>query len=67
MTACVRRSSSGASSRNVYGCDERMPRANADGSGVSTATRSIVPSWIPRSTSRKPSTSIASVRQSSIV
>ena len=38
-TACVRRSSSGASSRNVYSSELRMPRANADGSGVSTATR----------------------------
>ena len=38
-----------------------------DGSTVSTARRSIDPSFRPRSTSRKPSTSIASVRQSSIV
>src|ERR1700716_205482 len=44
-----------------------MPRANADGSTVSTVRFSIRPSSSPRRTSRNPSTSIASVRQSSIV
>ena len=66
-TACVRRSSSGASSKNEYGWDDRIPRANDDGSTVSIAQRSIEPSFKPRRTSKNPSTSIASVRQSSTV
>ena len=44
-----------------------MPRAKEEGSTVSTALFSILPSFRPRRTSRNPSTSMASVRQSSIV
>ena len=44
-----------------------MPRANAEGSTVSTARRSMRPSPSAVNTSRKPSTSMASVRQSSTV
>jgi hypothetical protein len=66
-TACVRRSSSGASSRNPYGRTERTERAKGEGSGRSTATRSIEPSASPRRIAASPSTSIASRRQSSTV
>ena len=63
-TARARRSSSGASSRYAYGLAFRISCENGDGIGVSTATPRIVPPMSPRSTSRKPSMSIASVRTS---
>ena len=45
-TACVRRSSSGASSRNAYGFALRISCASGDGSGVSRATQRISPAWM---------------------
>src|ERR1043165_5629249 len=60
----VRRSSSGASSRNVYGFELRISCANTDGSGTSRAMVSILPARRSVGTRRSPAASIASVRQS---
>ncbi len=67
MTAWVRRSSSGASSRYAYGRADRTSSASGDGSVKSRATTAISPVSRPRSNRSKPSTSIASSRQSRIV
>ena len=45
-TAWLRRSSSGASSRNAYGLALRISCANSDGSGVSRATSRSSPRWM---------------------
>ena len=67
ITACVRRSSSGASSRYAYGRAARISSASGEGSTRSRATTSMSPLSIAASRCSSPSMSIASCRQSSIV
>src|SRR2546430_2249871 len=67
MTAWVRRSSSGASSRKAYGLALSTSCARGDGSGVSRATSVKRPASISSSTRLRPGKSIASSRQSAIV
>src|SRR5207245_1105436 len=67
ITAWVRRSSSGASSRKAYGLAFSTSCARGDGSGVSRATSVKRPASISSSTRLRPGKSIASSKQSAIV
>ena len=67
ITAWVRRSSSGASSRNAYGFAFSTSCDSGDGSGVSRAMSVTPPASIASSTRFNPGKSIASSRQSSMV
>ena len=63
-TACVRRSSSGASSRYAYGRALRISCARGDGCGRSRATTALLAVLEGREHATSPSMSIASCRQS---
>ena len=67
MTACARRSSSGASSRNAQGRAESTSSASGDGSVRSRVITFIAPDSMRVRSCSKPAISIASVRQSPIV
>ncbi len=64
VTACVRRSSSGASSRYAYGRALSTSAASGDGAVRSRATMRTSPDSSARSRRSRPSMSIASCRQS---
>ena len=66
-TACARRSSSGASSRNAYGRAFRSSWQSGDGSGVSRATQLTSPPWMRSRIAVSCGRSIASSRQSRTV
>ena len=63
-TACVRRSSSGASSRKAYGRALKTSAASGDGAVRSRQTKRTSPLSMRRSSASRPSISIASCRQS---